>query len=188
MTACPSNRGAEWEVLFPSSTLGLLDPGDVRSVLSLSNWYRFELSTIQGWIAVSARVAMRKFMVVIMVLSGLALIAGCGDDDNPTKTNSQAGDDLVGGTWQGHQRVCGGDIESIEDDTITFLADGTGTGTSGGLSFPITWSVNGDRLTVTVTTLVSTSTNRGDFTVEEDVFAYTVESEGPVCTNTIYRD
>ena len=63
-------------------------------------------------------------------------IIGCGDDDNPVRSNQ----DLLVGTWEAH-------ADPDEDEYwVTFRSDGTLIDSDGDEA---TWSLVGDQLTLT---------------------------------------
>ena len=76
-------------------------------------------------------------MIGLLMVMGLMVgIIGCGDDKNPVKSNQ----DLLVGTW----------IDD-EGDPVTFRADGTFVIPDEELELEGTWSVAGDKLTLTYT-------------------------------------
>ena len=76
-------------------------------------------------------------MIRLLMVMGLMVgIIGCGDDKNPVKSNQ----DLLVGTW----------IDD-EGDAFTFRADGTFVIADEEPELEGTWSVAGDKLTLTYT-------------------------------------
>ena len=76
-------------------------------------------------------------MIGLLMVMGLMVgIIGCGDDKNPVMSNQ----DLLVGTW----------IDD-EGDPVTFRADGTFVIPDEELELEGTWSVAGDKLTLTYT-------------------------------------
>ena len=79
---------------------------------------------------------MKRMIGLLMVMGLMVGIIGCGDDKNPVKSNQ----DLLVGTW----------IDD-EGDAFTFRADGTFVFPDEELELEGTWSVAGDKLTLTYT-------------------------------------
>ena len=77
---------------------------------------------------------MRRMIGFLMLVGLMVGIVGCGDDNNPVKSD----EDLLVGTW------------SFEDGSLaTFSSDGTLIQSEEGLEFVGTWSLTGDKLTIT---------------------------------------
>ncbi len=77
---------------------------------------------------------MRRMIGFLMLVGFMVGIVGCGDDNNPVKSD----EDLLVGTW------------SFEDGSLaTFSSDGTLIQSEEGLEFVGTWSLTGDKLTIT---------------------------------------
>ena len=79
---------------------------------------------------------MKRMIGLLMVMGLMVGIIGCGDDKNPVMSNQ----DLLVGTW----------IDD-EGDPVTFRADGTFVIPDEELELEGTWSVAGDKLTLTYT-------------------------------------
>ena len=77
---------------------------------------------------------MRRLIGLLMMVGLMVGVVGCGDDDNPVKSNQ----DLLVGTW-------------LDEDglLVTISSDGTLVESEGGLELVGTWSLAGDQLTVT---------------------------------------
>ena len=77
---------------------------------------------------------MRRLIGLLMMVGLVVGVVGCGDDDNPVKSNQ----DLLVGTW-------------LDEDglLVTISSDGTLVESEGGLELVGTWSLAGDQLTVT---------------------------------------
>ena len=75
-----------------------------------------------------------KRMIGLMMVGLMVGVVGCGDDDNPVKSNQ----DLLVGTW-------------LDEDglLVTISSDGTLVESMEGLELAGTWSLVGDQLTVT---------------------------------------
>ena len=78
---------------------------------------------------------MMKRMIGFLMMVGLMVgIVGCGDENNPVKSD----EDLLVGTW------------SFEAGSLaTFSSDGTLIRSEEGLEIAGTWSLTGDKLTIT---------------------------------------
>ena len=77
---------------------------------------------------------MKRTIGFLMMVGLMVGIVGCGDDNNPVKSD----EDLLVGTW------------SFEDGSLaTFSSDGTLIQSEEGLEFVGTWSLTGDKLTIT---------------------------------------
>ena len=74
---------------------------------------------------------MRRLIGLLMMVGLMVGVVGCGDDDNPVKSNQ----DLLVGTWLDEDGVPG-----------TFRSDGTFVDHEGDEG---TWSLVGDQLTLT---------------------------------------
>ena len=77
-----------------------------------------------------------KRMIGLLMMMGLVVgVVGCGDDNNPVKSD----EDLLVGTW------------SFEDGSlVNFSSDGTSVSTvEEEIELAGTWSLTGDRLTIT---------------------------------------
>ena len=79
---------------------------------------------------------MKRTIGLLMMVGLMVGIIGCGDDKNPVKSNQ----DLLVGTW----------IDD-EGDAFTFRADGTFVIADEEPELEGTWSVAGDKLTLTYT-------------------------------------
>ena len=79
---------------------------------------------------------MKRTIGFLMMVGLMVGIVGCGDDNNPVKSNQ----DLLAGTW-------------LDDgDTWTFKSDGTYTDVVDGITLEGTWNLVGDQLTITYPT------------------------------------
>ena len=76
---------------------------------------------------------MKRMFGLLMMLGMVVSVVGCGDDDNPVKSNQ----DLLVGTWL--------DLDFVVDE-VTFRSDGTFVDYDGDEG---TWSLKGDQLTIT---------------------------------------
>ncbi len=77
---------------------------------------------------------MKPTIGFLMMVGLMVGIVGCGDDNNPVKSD----EDLLVGTW------------SFEDGSLaTFSSDGTLIRSEEGLEIAGTWSLTGDKLTIT---------------------------------------
>ena len=74
---------------------------------------------------------MRRLIGLVMMVGLVVGVVGCGDDDNPVKSNQ----DLLVGTWLDE-----------DGDSITFRSNGTFVDWDGDEG---TWSLVGDQLTLT---------------------------------------
>ena len=110
---------------------------------------------------------------------------GCGDDDNPVKSNQ----DLLVGTW-----------ENEDGWSVTIRSDGTLVESEGGLELVGTWSLADDKLTVTYTEKdfrelferllaaeIGSLVEVSDAEMEEVIDAFMADEypEGPVIIRTI---
>ena len=133
---------------------------------------------------------LKRNLSVLLVLGLVALLANCGGDDNGSPGINGGPDvgDLIG-TWNGMQRICpSSEPESLDYQTMTFQAGGSGTWTVFGVSGQMTWSVDGDRLTATADWGGGvTRTGVGTFSVNGDVLTWNVEGDSRVCVYT-YRN
>ena len=77
---------------------------------------------------------MKRTIGLLMMVGLMVGIVGCGDDNNPVKSD----EDLLVGTW------------SFEAGSLaTFSSDGTLIRSEEGLEIAGTWSLTGDKLTIT---------------------------------------
>ena len=76
-----------------------------------------------------------KRMIEFLMMVGLVVSIGCGDDNNPVKSNQ----DLLVGTWT---------IGDSDDLSVTFRSDGTYVEVEDGEESTGIWSLVGDQLTV----------------------------------------
>ena len=77
---------------------------------------------------------MKRTIGFLMMVGLMVGIVGCGDDNNPVKSD----EDLLVGTW------------SFEAGSLaTFSSDGTLIRSEEGLEIAGTWSLTGDKLTIT---------------------------------------
>ena len=76
---------------------------------------------------------MKRKIGLLMMVGLIVGVLGCGDDENPVKSNR----DLLVGTWL--------DLDFIVDD-VTFRSDGTFVDFDDDEG---TWSLKGDQLTIT---------------------------------------
>ena len=76
---------------------------------------------------------MRRMIGFLMMMGLMVGVVGCGDD-NPVKST----EDLLVGTW-----------ENEDGWSVTIRSDGTLVESEGGLELAGTWSLAGDKLTVT---------------------------------------
>ena len=88
---------------------------------------------------------MKRLIGLLMMLGLVVGVVGCGDDDNPVKSSNE---DLLVGTWLDED----GDSITFRSDA-TFVDgdgdDGTLVDSDGGFELVGTWSLAGDKLTVT---------------------------------------
>ena len=77
---------------------------------------------------------MKRIFGLVMMMGLMASVGGCGDDNNPVKSNQ----DLLVGTW-------------LDEDgwSITISSDATLVESGEGIELAGTWSLAGDKLTVT---------------------------------------
>ena len=77
---------------------------------------------------------MKRTIGLLMMVGLMVGVVGCGDDDNPVKSNQ----DLLVGTW-------------LDEDglLVTISSDGTLVESIEGHELAGTWSLAGDKLTVT---------------------------------------
>ena len=80
---------------------------------------------------------MKRLFVLLMMVGLMVGVVGCGDDDNPVKSSHE---DLLVGTWEFED----------EDGSLTFRSDGTLVNSPEGLELAGTWSLAGDKLTITL--------------------------------------
>ena len=73
---------------------------------------------------------MKRMFGLVMAMGLVVSVVGCGDDDNPVKSNQ----DLLVGTW----------LDEYED-AMTFRSDGTFVDSEGDEG---TWSLVGDQFTI----------------------------------------
>ena len=77
---------------------------------------------------------MRRMIGFLMLVGLMVGIVGCGDDNNPVKSD----EDLLVGTW------------SFEDGSlVNFSSDGTSVSSVEEIELAGTWSLTGDKLTIT---------------------------------------
>ena len=76
---------------------------------------------------------MRRMIGFLMMMGLMVGVVGCGDD-NPVKST----EDLLVGTW-----------ENEDGWSVTIRSDGTLVESEGGLELAGTWSLAGDKLTIT---------------------------------------
>ena len=90
---------------------------------------------------------MRRMIGFLMMVGLMVGVVGCGDDDNPVKSN-QANQDLLVGTWLDEDGDGAGPEVLLADITspITFRPNGTFVDSDGDEG---TWSLVGDQLTLT---------------------------------------
>ena len=77
---------------------------------------------------------MRRMIGFLMMMGLMVGVVGCGDD-NPVKST----EDLLVGTW-----------ETEDGWSVTIRSDGTLVESEGGLELAGTWSLAGDKLTITL--------------------------------------
>ena len=87
---------------------------------------------------------MKRMIGFLMMVGVMVGVVGCGDDDNPVKSNQ----DLLVGTWLDEDGDGAGPEVLLDDSTspVTLRSNGTfvdGDGDEG------TWSLAGDQLTLT---------------------------------------
>jgi uncharacterized protein (TIGR03066 family) len=78
---------------------------------------------------------MKRTIGLLMMVGLMVGVVGCGDDDNPVKSNQ----DLVVGTWT---------IGDSDDLSVTLRSDGTYVEVEDGEESTGIWSLVGDQLTV----------------------------------------
>ena len=78
---------------------------------------------------------MKRTIGFLMLVGLMVGIVGCGDDNNPVKSNQ----DLLVGTWT---------IGDSDDFSLTLKSDGTYVEVEDGEESTGIWSLEGDQLTV----------------------------------------
>ncbi|NQU05842.1 MAG: carboxypeptidase regulatory-like domain-containing protein [Calditrichaeota bacterium] len=111
----------------------------------------------------------KNLLIITLVIIGFVL-TGCFDDEsNPSGPDK---DQLIG-TWVLTDYTIDGEPEETQGITVTFNEDGSGTVLIFGHNAPLTWSTDGDQLTITFDGEVTT----GTYTVNSTTFTYTFDDD-----------
>ena len=96
-----------------------------------------------------------SLLAVILLFTSLVMLTGCGNSDEDSKKEEKTNLADYAGTYQGQYTKLVGDSEKNEDDIfyLELNEDGTGTHYRDDYSFSITWSLKGEKFTMTETFL-----------------------------------
>ena len=101
-------------------------------------------------------------LVLVLLVSGLFMFTGCGNDDKKDDKDSKKSQSLsaAAGTYEGLYTKFVGDPDSAKNEdeefTLVLKEDGTGKHSRDDLDLKVTWSLDGEKFKMTETFLGAT--------------------------------
>lgn len=95
-------------------------------------------------------------LILVLLVSGLLMFAGCGKEEEGKKEENKKPDlSAYAGTYEGKYTKVVGDTDDNrnedEEFSLDLKADGTGKHNRDGMSFNVTWTVDGENFSMSET-------------------------------------